>query len=396
MSLVFPNSLAAKTSNLALSRGAYWFGIVCLGSVFLSLALIQLDRSSREPWAAMLAVLAIAAAGTLLARPGGDRLPVIAGATALALAGSTLFAAVLLPNLGGGDAGGQVFLSLVAIAIVFFGAIACRSRPGVVGIVVASIVAEAPVVVVSLLIDRPLALDLPAAACAAALLAILALLSFSRRRSRSSEPVLSRASADDRRATEAARAAHSSSALLHDTILNELAVVAAVAPGPLTQRAREQMARSLRLVDAGGHARADAPEVASGPAAGARLSGDLAAAVEWAAATGLDVTVVGDVSALGSLPARSEEALGLAVRQCLANVVAHSGVGSAELTVIATETELCVMVIDAGVGFAESDAATDRMGIRLSVRGRIAAAGGTVQVWSSPGAGTAISMSVPR
>jgi signal transduction histidine kinase len=386
MSLVFPNSLAAKTSNLALSRGAYWFGIVCLGSVFLSLALIQLDRSSREPWAAMLAVLAIAAAGTLLARPGGDRLPVIAGATALALAGSTLFAAVLLPNLGGGDAGGQVFLSLVAIAIVFFGAIACRSRPGVVGIVVASIVAEAPVVVVSLLIDRPLA----------ALLAILALLSFSRRRSRSSEPVLSRASADDRRATEAARAAHSSSALLHDTILNELAVVAAVAPGPLTQRAREQMARSLRLVDAGGHARADAPEVASGPAAGARLSGDLAAAVEWAAANGLDVTVVGDVSALGSLPARSEEALGLAVRQCLANVVAHSGVGSAELTVIATETELCVMVIDAGVGFAESDAATDRMGIRLSVRGRIAAAGGTVQVWSSPGAGTAISMSVPR
>jgi len=395
MSLVFPNSLAAKTSNLALSRGAYWFGIVCLGSVFLSLALIQLDRSSREPWAAMLAVLAIAAAGTLLARPGGDRLPVIAGATALALAGSTLFAAVLLPNLVG-DAGGQVFLSLVAIAIVFFGAIACRSRPGVVGIVVASIVAEAPVVVVSLLIDRPLALDLPAAACAAALLAILALLSFSRRRSRSSEPVLSRASADDRRATEAARAAHSSSALLHDTILNELAVVAAVAPGPLTQRAREQMARSLRLVDAGGHARADAPEVASGPAAGARLSGDLAAAVEWAAANGLDVTVVGDVSALGSLPARSEEALGLAVRQCLANVVAHSGVGSAELTVIATETELCVMVIDAGVGFAESDAATDRMGIRLSVRGRIAAAGGTVQVWSSPGAGTAISMSVPR
>jgi len=37
----------------------------------------------------------------------------------------------------------------------------------------------------------------------------------------------------------------------------------------------------------------------------------------------------------------------------------------------------------------------DRLGLRRSVRDRIESIGGTVQVWSTPGRGTSIVLSVP-
>ena len=106
--------------------------------------------------------------------------------------------------------------------------------------------------------------------------------------------------------------------------------------------------------------------------------------------------MAGEVAAVESLHPRVSVALSLAVLQCLANVAAHAGTSSAELTVVATEGEVCVMVIDSGVGFVVSEMHHDRLGLRQSVRARIDAVGGSVQVWSSPGAGTAVSMLVPR
>jgi signal transduction histidine kinase len=84
------------------------------------------------------------------------------------------------------------------------------------------------------------------------------------------------------------------------------------------------------------------------------------------------------------------------VLQCLTNVSTHSGADSAELTVLATELEVCVMVIDAGVGFVEADVEHDRLGMRQSVRGRIADVGGSVQVWTELGEGTSVALLVPR
>ena len=106
--------------------------------------------------------------------------------------------------------------------------------------------------------------------------------------------------------------------------------------------------------------------------------------------------MAGEVSAVESLHPRISVALSLAVLQCLTNVAAHAQTNSAELTVVATDDEVCVMVIDSGVGFVESEMHDDRLGLRQSVRGRIDAVGGSVQVWTSPGAGTAVSMLVPR
>jgi hypothetical protein len=387
MSLVFPNALAASTANLALARGAFWFGMVCLASAFSSLALILLDRGSGVGVPALVALLVLAGAGMLLASPVGGRAVVMAVVVVSTLAAMTVYAAVLLPNLRAFDSSDSILLSLPKMAVVVFGSMVARHHSGVVGVVAAAAVAEVPVVLVSLARGHGFSPDVPALACLLVLLLTLALLEASRSRSRASEPLLARAGRDDLDESDAARAVHISAALVHDTILNELAVIGTVAPGVLSEAAREHVRGSIaRLRSTGEHGIPDADV----------LGGHVAAAVEQARALGLEVRVAGEVAAVDSLDTETSEALGLAVLQCLTNVAAHAGTDVAELTVLATELEVCVMVIDAGVGFVESEVEHDRLGVRQSVRGRIAGVGGTVQVWTALGEGTAVSMLVPR
>ena len=388
MSLVFPNALAATTTNLGLAKGSFWFGLVCLGSAFTCLLLILVDRGQGRGWPALAALVVIAGGGVLVRLPLARRPVAVAVAAAASVAAICFYAAVLLPNLRGMDSSDSVFLSLPKIAIVVFGVIVARSYPGVTPVVVAWLLGEVPVAAASVITGHGFAFDVPAFSCMAAMVLIIALLRFSRERTRASEPVISRATSEDRAATEVARAEQLSSVMVHDTILNELAVVGAVAPGSLSERARDQIRRSLAVRRAG--------SIRASDAATAVLGGDVAAAVDDARADGLRVTVAGDVTALDTLHPEASTALALAVRQCLANVAAHSGTDSAELTVIATDSDVCILVADSGVGFVEAEMRVDRLGIRHSVRGRIAGIGGSVQVWTAPGAGTAVSMLVPR
>ena len=388
MSLVFPNALAAKTTSLALAKGSFWFGIVCLSSVFVSLLAIQTERAGVRAWPVLLALLVLAALGVVVASDLGTRTAVYVAAAAVAFVTMTVYTAVLLPNLRSFDTTDAIFLSLPKIAIVVFGMVVARRFTGITAVVVAFLIAEVPVVAVSLIVGHGYAFDVPAFSCFAALVLIITLLKVSRRRTRASEPELSLASREDRVAAQAARAEHVSSAMVHDTILNELAVVGTTAPGTLSDTAKNQILRSLAVRRAGAARNPDATANV--------LGGDLAAAVEQAEALGLEVSVAGEVSAVESLHPRISVALSLAVLQCLTNVAAHAQTNSAELTVVATDDEVCVMVIDSGVGFVESEMHDDRLGLRQSVRGRIDAVGGSVQVWTSPGAGTAVSMLVPR
>jgi signal transduction histidine kinase len=105
--------------------------------------------------------------------------------------------------------------------------------------------------------------------------------------------------------------------------------------------------------------------------------------------------VSGDLTVLSRLSREASRALGLAVRQCLANVLQHSGTDRAEVAVYGTESEVTVMVVDSGRGFSESETATDRMGLRHSVRNRVEQADGTVRLWSTPGRGTSVMIRVP-
>ena len=54
------------------------------------------------------------------------------------------------------------------------------------------------------------------------------------------------------------------------------------------------------------------------------------------------------------------------------------------------------MIVDHGVGFGPEDVASDRFGLRASMVSRIEAHGGTVRVWSRPGSGTSVLISMPN
>ena len=86
---------------------------------------------------------------------------------------------------------------------------------------------------------------------------------------------------------------------------------------------------------------------------------------------------------------------------CLHNVKHHAGEGAQAWVLVEDEAgDVVVSVRDDGVGILAGrlDEARQqgRMGVSLSVRGRVADHGGTVRVHSAPGQGTEVEMRVPR
>ena len=114
---------------------------------------------------------------------------------------------------------------------------------------------------------------------------------------------------------------------------------------------------------------------------------------QWRGLT-VDVSVDEDVR-LGLGVEASEAAVG-AVRACLENVLQHSGESSAELILGADSGEVTIMVVDSGVGFDRHTVPVDRLGLRESVFRRVETASGAVRVWSAPGRGTSVVISLPR
>ena len=110
---------------------------------------------------------------------------------------------------------------------------------------------------------------------------------------------------------------------------------------------------------------------------------------------GLVVDITGDKEALARLAPEQDRELGLAVQQCLVNVLLHAGIASAEVVIDADDENVSVMVLDAGSGFMEADTGSDRLGLSQSVRKRIERLGGTVVIWSRPGAGTSVLLTLP-
>lgn len=181
---------------------------------------------------------------------------------------------------------------------------------------------------------------------------------------------------------------------LHDTTLSELAAIAAATPGPVSERFRENLVAGIR------HWTESAQrEQAEGTAEDHDWrSTELAQAIAHARDSGLVVGVSGDLAPYTCLPADARRAIGLAARQCLVNVMKHSGQSAAEVMMSASDGSVSLVVVDAGRGFdvgTLSDEGNDRMGLLHSVIGRVERVGGSVSVFSRPGAGTSVLMIVP-
>lgn len=209
---------------------------------------------------------------------------------------------------------------------------------------------------------------------------------------------------------EAARAAQRE---LHDTVLATLTMLShrgVGVPPETVVRACERDAEALRrgtlvgvATAASGPVRVEGP--AADPRAGPVSSGEVGLmlrsqiepAVDDARAAGLDVRLHLSGPQVGAARLSAQVAIALrdALRECLRNVGTHAGVEAADVTVVVDEGRANVVVLDEGCGFDPSTIPEDRLGLRESVAGRLAAVGGEATVWSGSGCGTSILLAVP-
>ncbi|MEJ3404875.1 ATP-binding protein [Rathayibacter sp. YIM 133350] len=392
MALGLPIHLADATMSRALARASHWFGLVCLVGALVSVTSLSAAHPADGLWPTIIALvpmgillITLATTATLVATVG---YLVIGGLS------SFIYTATLLGDPHVFPASNLFVVALPAMALVMVGGVGTRPFVGVAWASAGLVIGEGAIIAACLLTDVPYRLDGFVPTIYLFLSGVLIIEGLGRRRIRATQPAILRAARDNtafslRRDLEAR-----ATSLVHDTALSHLVTIAASRPGPLDPRFRTTVTRDLeRLVG---------QEWLTGAEASlASLSADwalspLAEAVEAARGQGLRVEIAGDRRAVSDLPLDVGQALGLAVRACLINVIRHAGVDAAEIAIIGdTPDETSVMVTDAGRGFTPEPGSAG-IGLRHSVRQRIEDVGGDVRVWSRPGAGTSVLLTVPR
>ena len=386
MTLVFPAAHAAIATREALGRAFFWFSTALLLVVFVAEIAISLLSPGYPGWLTLPIVTVIWITSLVLSMESSRSLTVAIIGSLVIVASAGAFTVTLANFSVVGATSATFLLTTLKIAVTVIGGMIDRRSSGLVGMIVAYVAAEGAVLLGLLGSSRTIVVDVTAVAVALGGAAALELLVISRRRTRRVESPISMADAIELAARERRALQLRSSALVHDTILNELATLATTRPGPLNVRTLRQIQTSIELVAA--------PDSGASSDAVA-LTGALLDVLERLRADGLQVAVSGDLRGLDSLDATTARALSQAIEQCLVNVLHHSGVHTAELVVFTGASELTTMITDAGRGFVESAVDEDRLGLRTSVRGRIASVGGSVQLWSSPGTGTSVVLTVP-
>jgi signal transduction histidine kinase/phage shock protein PspC (stress-responsive transcriptional regulator) len=182
------------------------------------------------------------------------------------------------------------------------------------------------------------------------------------------------------RAREAERA--DIAAHLHDSVLQTLAVLRAQADDPDTVRrlARAQE-RELRhwLYETGG------------PASASLATGlkEVVAQVEDATGIAIGTVVVGDQA-----PGPAGQALLRAAREALTNAARH-GRPPIDVYLEVSDAGVEAYVRDRGSGFDVDAIGPDRFGVRESILGRMARAGGDATVHRARGGGTEVRLMIP-
>lgn len=243
---------------------------------------------------------------------------------------------------------------------------------------------------------REIVLDLTAFGSFVSVSLLLVVLWVTRRRAVQQAPALDRAAKMQQRIAEEARLLGHASSLLHDTVLGDLHALAMLPPGTIPDSHLAVIRRDLELLERSEDLMG-APGTVSIPGLIESTSESrLAHVLDRVGARGLRVIVSGDAAELTALDPVAEEALVGAVEQCLVNVILHAGVSIAELAIAVSGDEVTAMVADAGRGFNTSSMPADRLGLRISVHDRMLGVGGSATVWSRPGAGTSVLLTVPR
>ncbi|MDH2443536.1 hypothetical protein QDR37_06225 [Amnibacterium sp. CER49] len=380
----------AQALSAGLGAGAVCYALVSLGMACLGTAAALLPQLGSEVLPPVLGTL-LAAVGVLLQATNRRRRHwrLAAAAGFLALEGGLLVVLLTLPTPSSMPHSTAVFgLSVFKTALVASCVNAGRRYGPAVSAVAAVAVSELLCLTVGGARGLPWEPDL--AELGALAIVLLASVGFAVGRARAVRAGRRLAAAEDEDALTRTRAIARSraAAVVHDTVLNDLAVLATSGAGPLASGVAQRLAGTLDLLAS--------PDWLRPAAVAGEGSSPLDEAVAHATAAGLHVRLAGDLGPLRELEPCVAAALGAAVEQCLTNTLRHAGTDAAEVTVLAETEGVSVMVSDAGSGFDADAVGPDRLGLSASVRARIEDLGGTVRIFAKPGFGTTVLLTVPR
>ncbi|MEJ1229698.1 MAG: ATP-binding protein [Galbitalea sp.] len=378
-------------SDLAFSRFAHLIGYICLAGAALDLIGYQAAAPGRLLWPALIPLAFTLAALVLLDHRRG----VLYTALFLAVGGLALywFAVTLLSQVPSARESDFSALTLIKVALIFVAGVGFASRLSILWCCLAFAIGEAASIGAALQTHSAIHGDFVSISAAIGLVAVEVTSALARRR-RDVRPDLDRAAIDEELSAVRSRIELRAATLMHDMVLNHLAAIATARDASLRPELKQQIEKDLEILIGEEWLREPSPEADARARIEWRRSSVLAA-VREARELSLSVEVTGDLGAIGRLTEERDIAVGLAVKQCLVNVLNHAKVERAEVVVIGSEADVTVMVIDAGQGFSEERVAADRLGLRRSVYGRIESVGGDVQLWSTPGRGTSVMIRVP-
>ncbi len=190
---------------------------------------------------------------------------------------------------------------------------------------------------------------------------------------------------------------------IHDTIAQGLAAITLqleaadllLESGSNGERARVAIQRALGLARANmEEARRSVLDLRAAPLEGRTLSEALADLVAEQASKGPLTATVKMVGENHPLPVRIEVGLFRIAQEALNNVRQHAHATTVEVSLTMTPAEVTLSVEDDGHGFDVTQVAQGRFGlIGLNERARLL--GGTLELCSSPGEGTFLSVTVP-
>jgi signal transduction histidine kinase len=387
-----PEHVGLLAVNRGFSRFAHVTGYVCLLGALVEVAVFQVAAPRALIWPVLPLIVVTLGLLVLL-----DRWRTTLYSVLFLIVGGIsqyFLSVVLLSAFPAIRSNPTLILSLIAVSLVMVGGSGFVPTAAVIWGTVGFAVAQAASFAAAMTIGEPFHLDAITPVVEVGLILVELTDALTRSRRLAARPELDRAVLDEELYAVRYRSEVRAAALMHDTVLGHLTAIASGADGALPERLRREIERDLGMLVSDDWL--SEPVAASDDAARSHWRRSaLMAAVQEMRDLALIVDVTGDPGAISRLSSDRDAAVGLAVKQCLVNVLRHARVGRAEVVIIGSDSDVSVMVIDAGRGFSEDLVASDRLGLRQSVRRRIESVGGEVRLWSTPGRGTSILIRVP-
>lgn len=386
MPLGLPSHLATSTASLAVVRAGHAAAAACLVAAAVVVVTLQVTIPGIVVWPALIVLAPMVGLLVLL-----DRTPSTFIALGYLLVGGSCiawFTVIGATQLGTTPSSDDFTVGLLKAAVILIIGVGAGVMRAIAWTTAGLLVAELSSAVVIISLGAQWA-PAPGSIAVWAMIVIgLVCLRVQRLRARPALPLLYRAVRDEMLAETRRDFERRATALVHDTVLNDLAMIASHEVGSVRPGVAASISADLATLVGEDWLLGDTGTIAPQAA-------DFAAMLADASAGELSVAVSGDLAVLDRIAPDARGEFLRALGQALVNVRRHAGVAEAEVVIGAGADDVSAMVVDAGRGFDPSPGGDGRLGVGMSILARMEAIGGEAQVWSRTGSGTTIVLRVP-